>query len=106
MSIEEDGYLQLIDLTELEEGKMKLVKFHGTPLLIIKQNSQVFVVDNRCPHMACGLSGGHIEETAIVCPCHGLRFNLEDGYDQNGSFQLTVYPVKIEAGKIWIKIEE
>ena len=52
MSIDEDDYLPLIDLTELEEGKMKLVKFHGTPLLIIKQNSRVFVVDNPCPNMA------------------------------------------------------
>lgn len=106
MSIEEDDYLPITDLTELEDCKMKLIKFHGTPLLIIKQNSRIFVVDNRCPHMACALSGGQIEEASIVCPCHSLRFNLEDGYDQHGSFQLNAYHVKIESGKVWIKVEE
>ena len=55
-----DGYSPIIDESELEEGKMKLVRVEGKPVLFIKQNGKIFVIDDRCPHMGCKFSGGSL----------------------------------------------
>jgi nitrite reductase/ring-hydroxylating ferredoxin subunit len=102
-----DGYSPVIDEKALEEGKMKLVRVEGKPVLFIKQNSKIYVIDDRCPHMGCKFSGGSLENDAVVCPCHEWTFNLETGeYDEDRSYVLVKYPFKVESGKIWVKLEE
>jgi len=92
---------------DLIEGKMKLVRVQGTPVALIKQQGQFFAIDNRCPHLGCGLSGGSLDGFWVVCPCHDWRFDLETGLCEEGpGFELVMYKLKIEAGKIWIRIEE
>jgi 3-phenylpropionate/trans-cinnamate dioxygenase ferredoxin subunit len=103
----ENEYFAVLDEKELQDGTMKLVRFEGEPLLFIKQNGKIFVIDNRCPHMGCGFSGGALEGMVIICPCHDWRFNLESGvYEEDSEFVLKKYEWKIKEGKIWVKLDE
>ena len=102
-----DGFVPVLKEKELQEGKMKLVSLEGTPILFIKQQGQIFAINNRCPHMACSLLGGTFEGLVIVCPCHDWRFDLTTGeYEEAPGFRLTKYNWKIKSGKIWVKLEE
>jgi nitrite reductase/ring-hydroxylating ferredoxin subunit len=102
-----EGYILLLDEKELEEGKMKVVRAEGKPVLFVKQNGKIYVVDDRCPHMGCKLSGGSLEGEVVICPCHEWRFNLESGeYEEDADYVLTAYPFKVVEGKIWVKFEE
>ncbi len=104
---DEEGYLPVIDEKELEEGKMKLVRVDGVPVLFIKKNGELYVIDNRCPHMGVGLSGGTLDNNFVVCSSHGWRFSLETGeYEHDPSYRLVAYPFKIKDSKIWVKVEE
>ena len=58
MTEELDGYYFAVDENEVQEGMMKKVTVEGTPILFIKLQGKIFAVYNRCPHMACELSGG------------------------------------------------
>jgi nitrite reductase/ring-hydroxylating ferredoxin subunit len=103
----QDEFVPVLDEKEVQEGKMKLVTFEGLPLLFIKQQGKIFVIDNRCPHMACGFEGGSLDGLVIVCPCHDWRFSLETGeYEDEPSMKLVMFKWKREAGKIWVKIDE
>jgi nitrite reductase/ring-hydroxylating ferredoxin subunit len=103
----QEKFVPVLDDTEVQEGKMKLVHFEGLPLLFIKQQGKIFVIDNRCPHMACGFVGGSLDGLVIVCPCHDWRFSLETGeYEDEPSMKLVMFKWKREAGKIWVKIDE
>jgi 3-phenylpropionate/trans-cinnamate dioxygenase ferredoxin subunit len=103
----DEGFIPVMDEKELQEGKMKLARVEGTPILFIKQNGRIYVIDDRCPHMGCGFSGGSLDGNIIICPCHDWRFNLETGeYEEMPSYVLVTYPFKVEAGKIWVKLEE
>ena len=87
-----DGFVAAIDENELQDGKMKLVTVQGTPVLLIKQQGEIFAINNRCPHMACGFSGGTLDGLVIVCPCHDWRFDLITGeYEEGPGFRLTKY---------------
>jgi len=102
-----DNFVAVLDEKELTEGTMKLVRVDGLPILLIKQSGQIFVIDNRCPHMACGFAGGTLDGMIIICPCHDWRFNLKTGeYEDDPSMKLLIYEWKIESGKIWVKVYE
>jgi nitrite reductase/ring-hydroxylating ferredoxin subunit len=68
-----DSFAPVLGEKGLQEGTMKLVLVEGTPVLLIKQFGQIFAIDNRCPHMGCGLSNGTLDGLVIVCPCHEWR---------------------------------
>jgi nitrite reductase/ring-hydroxylating ferredoxin subunit len=102
-----DAYVAVLDEKELEEGKMKRLSVEGTPILLIKQQGKIFALDNRCPHQACSLSNGKLDGMVIICPCHDWRFNLETGeYEDDPELKLMSYEWKVEAGKIWVKLNE
>jgi 3-phenylpropionate/trans-cinnamate dioxygenase ferredoxin subunit len=104
---EDEGYVPLIEEQALEEGKMKLVRHEGTPVLFVRHNGKIYVFDDRCPHMGCRFSGGNLDGDMIVCPCHDWRFDLETGYYENSpAYQLVFYPFRVKDGKIWVNIEE
>ena len=102
-----DGFVPVLEEKELKEGEMKLISVEGTPVLFIKQSGKIFVIDNRCPHQSCGFSGGTLDGTVIVCPCHDWRFDLKTGeYEDGPSMKLISYKWKIKAGKIWVNLDE
>ena len=107
MSETQSIWVPVLDVTELQEGSMKLVDAEGSPVLIVKVSGQIFAIDNRCPHMSCGFSGGELDGFVIICPCHDWRFDLQTGeYEEEKDLKLIKYEWKIESGKIWIKLEE
>ena len=102
-----DDFFPVLEEKELQEGTMKLVRVEGYPVLLIKLSGQIFAIDNRCPHMGCGLSDGELDGLVIVCPCHDWRFDLKtDEYEDDSSIKLTAFEWKIESGKIWVKLED
>jgi nitrite reductase/ring-hydroxylating ferredoxin subunit len=58
-----------------------------------------------CAQPACPLSGGLLTETAIMCQCHGSRFDITTGAVTNGpaTHALTVYQVQEVDGTIQIQ---
>jgi 3-phenylpropionate/trans-cinnamate dioxygenase ferredoxin subunit len=104
---EQDEFVPVLDENALEEGSMKLVSVDGVPVLLVKVFGRIFAIDNRCPHMSCGLSGGSLDGYVIICPCHSWRFDLRTGeYEELKEVTLTKYEWKTESGKIWVKTEE
>ena len=102
----DEGFVPVMDEKELQEGKMKLVRVEGRPVLLIRQAGKIYVIDDRCPHMGCKFSGGTLDGNVVICPCHDWRFNLETGeYEEEPSTKLTGYEWKVESGKIWVKLE-
>jgi len=102
-----ENFVPVLDEKELQDGTMKLLSIEGTPVLIVKQFGQIFVIDNRCPHQGCGFSDGSLDGFVIVCPCHEWRFDLRTGeYEKEPAMKLTKYEWKIKAGKIWVRLEE
>jgi nitrite reductase/ring-hydroxylating ferredoxin subunit len=107
MGNDEELFVPVINESELQEGTMKLVTVDGIPVLLVKVKGQIFAIDNRCPHMGCGFSGGSLDGNVIICPCHDWRFNLKTGeYEEEKEMKLVKYEWKIVAGKICIKVDE
>jgi len=65
-----------------------------------------------CPHrkqmaLSRGLIGTQGDEPKIACPFHKKTFSLETGECLSGDeCSIRTYPVKVENGKVYIKVEE
>ncbi|MDJ0714949.1 MAG: Rieske (2Fe-2S) protein [Prochloraceae cyanobacterium] len=107
----------------LSEDSRQVVKVGKRKVLLINHSGQLYALDNACPHLKLSLKKGKItSDGAIVCPWHRSVFDLKTGEAKDWTTwppvvgkamgmiskpkPLSVFPVKIEEGSIWVDIEE
>jgi nitrite reductase/ring-hydroxylating ferredoxin subunit len=96
-----------IEEKELQENSMSTVFPKGLPILIIKKAGEIYVVSNKCAHMACALAGGTLNDYTIECPCHDWKFDIRTGeFLDAKEIRIPVYEWKSSEGKILIKLGE
>ena len=78
------SWTPVLTVEELAEATLQVGSAKGTQVLLYRRGERVYALLDRCSHRGCGLHGGEIEGDAVVCPCHGSRFSLEDGSVQHG----------------------
>lgn len=116
-------WVKALAQNELPLDARKVVKVENRAILLLHHVGQIYAVENNCPHMKLPLQGGKVtEDNAIVCPWHHSAFDLLSGDVKDWSpwppgvgrvlamvskeKALTVFPTRLEAGSIWVGIEE
>jgi len=117
------NWTEVLSQDELPEGGRRVVEVGGRKILVLHHGSQIYALDNTCPHMGTALDGGKVtEDGAIVCPRHHSAFDLRTGEIKEwapwppavgrvlGAISrekpLPVFPTRIEEGGIWVGLEE
>jgi nitrite reductase/ring-hydroxylating ferredoxin subunit len=117
------SWTKVLSVDSLSEGQREVVKVNQRHVLLLHKDGEIIAVDNTCPHMRLPLKNGEItEDDAIVCPWHHSAFDLHTGDVKQWSTwpplvgkalsvvskqkALPVYPVKVEAGNIWVDVGE
>lgn len=69
--------------------------------------NEFFASDGFCTHQKIHLADGLVMGHVIECPKHNGRFDVKTGEPKRAPVcvKLTTYPVKVEAGKVYIKID-
>lgn len=89
----------------LYDGYMQAVTIQGQPLLLIQEQNQIYLLENRCPHMDTPLTCATIQNGFIRCPMHGIEFSLRDGQSKTGAGGcLKKYAVVYEGNQIGIVV--
>lgn len=74
---------------------------------IARVNDRLYAFDDlcTCSGQECPLSGGLLTETAVMCQCHGSRFDISTGAVISGpaTKPLVVYEVQEVEGSIRIR---
>jgi nitrite reductase (NADH) small subunit len=110
--------------SEFSELKPIFVDFGGSSIAVYQFRGEYYAYANQCPHQAgpaCEgivvgnneaelLSGGRVREYSskdkmnIVCPWHGVEFDLESGVCRaDPRYQLRPYVVVVEGDDVSIK---
>lgn len=93
------------DLEKLREGEPVGLKVEGTPVVLVNVQGEIHALLNQCPHLGCTLHRGKLEEYEITCPCHDWVFDVRTGeFREAPQIKIPVFPVKVEEGKVLIKI--
>ena len=103
--VEMEGFDYICKLDELQESKGRKFIINDIEIAVFKINSEVFALNNVCPHQQSRLIyDGFVEDEFVVCPAHGWKFNLRNGKKDTGSNGLDSYPVEIKDSQVYVKV--
>ena len=86
---------------------MRCVSLTDRNVLVAHTADGIFVADEMCTHEDARLCDGNLSGTLVKCPLHGSRFDLTTGkvLDDPADENLTIYPVTVDDGRVYISIE-
>ena len=97
--------LENVEAIPVGEGRAFTV---GERRIAVFRNRQgeLFATQARCPHRDGPLFDGLLGGCTVVCPLHGMRFDLTTGCSSDPKFSLETYPVRIdEQGRVLVELE-
>jgi 3-phenylpropionate/trans-cinnamate dioxygenase ferredoxin component len=102
------GWVEACAAEDIEEEDV--IRFdHGDRSFAIyrTEDSDYYATDGFCTHERVHLSGGLVMGNTIECPKHNGRFDYTNGQAKRAPVcvDLKTYPVQVEAGKVYIKID-
>jgi nitrite reductase/ring-hydroxylating ferredoxin subunit/uncharacterized membrane protein len=74
-----DEWTVAADASEVPDGRPTRIVIDETPVMLLREGESFFALHDRCSHRGCSLADGAVEGDAIVCGCHGSRFDRRDG---------------------------
>ncbi len=79
----------------------------GRDVAVYVVGDEVYATDNICTHGHARLCDGFLEGHEIECPLHQGKFDVRDGTPlcDPVSDALRSYPVKIEGGRVFLRID-
>ncbi len=96
-------YFEVMDDAELDEKQIFCTNLQGVALAMCRSKGQVYAINNLCTHAASTFDEGRVRGHFIVCPLHGVMFDMRSG-EPNGTLAkkaLLTYPTRLtEQGKI------
>ncbi len=87
---------------DLVKGEMRAFDVRGTRIAVANVGGAFHAFDDTCTHMACSLAEGDLEETTVICPCHGAEFDVRSGAVLQGPARkpLATYETRVEGGNL------
>jgi nitrite reductase/ring-hydroxylating ferredoxin subunit/uncharacterized membrane protein len=79
-----NDFTSVLSESELQDGKPVRADHNGTPILLVRHNSQIYALAETCSHLGGPLSEGKLDGDVIQCPWHGSRFSIRDGHVLDG----------------------
>ena len=77
----------------------------GRVLALFRVGDQFFALDGICPHQGGPLGKGQLQGCVITCPWHGWQFDVRTGqHEVNQSIRHTTFPVKVDAGVVYVDV--
>jgi nitrite reductase/ring-hydroxylating ferredoxin subunit len=91
---------------QVREGEATAFQVDGTDVAVARVGGRLFAFNDICTHRGCNLSNGDIEDTAVVCECHGSMFSLETGEVLQGpaTDPIATYPVREEGSELQVQV--
>lgn len=94
-------------LAQLHERGPTASKLGGRQVALFVVEGEVQACNNRCPHEGYPLCEGALDATGVLtCQWHNWKFDLRSGTNLYGGDALRVYPVRIDAGRVWVDVSD
>ncbi len=74
-----DDYVKVGQSRDFPPGTLKKVQVRGEDVLIANVGGKFYAIANTCTHRGGPLNEGELEESMVICPWHGGKFDLTNG---------------------------
>lgn len=100
-------WTQACDAEDVEQEDVIRFDHAGRTFAIYRSpDDEYFATEGLCTHEKVHLADGLVMDEIIECPKHNGRFNYKTGAARGAPVcvNLKTYPVKVEAGKIYLQL--
>jgi len=74
------AFFPLEKMSVLHDGYQKAFKVGRYELLLLQMDGEVYIIENRCPHMDVALTQAvQVANKNLRCRAHGIEFSLVSG---------------------------
>lgn len=93
---------------EVKPGSATVVRVGEREVALFHVEGRIHALDNRCPHAGGPLAEGTVIGSTVICSWHCAAFDLETGesLDSISRWDADAYAVRVEDGKVWVRIED
>lgn len=89
-----------------EDDFVKSIKVDGKKLCLIRNEHELYAIQNDCPHAGGSLSGGWCKNGHIVCPIHRWEYDLKTGRGAEGQGDyINKFPLEIRADGLYVGLK-
>jgi 3-phenylpropionate/trans-cinnamate dioxygenase ferredoxin subunit len=102
-----DGWIDACAADDIDEEDVIRFDHAGRTFAIYRlDGDQFYASDGLCTHEKVHLADGLVIGTIIECPKHNGRFDVRTGEAKGApvSIRLVTYPVKVENGRVLLKL--
>ncbi|WP_199616191.1 MocE family 2Fe-2S type ferredoxin [Paenibacillus alkalitolerans] len=102
-----EGWIETCAAGEIDEEDVIRFDYGGRTFAIYRtEKNEYYATDGFCTHEKVHLADGLVMGNLIECPKHNGRFDITTGEAKRAPVcvSLKTYPVKIEAGKVYINV--
>jgi nitrite reductase/ring-hydroxylating ferredoxin subunit len=98
-------FVDVCPLSELEPGTTREALVGDKAVAVVNVEGDVYAVSNICLHRGGPLGQGFVQGSLLLCPWHAWAFDPKTGVsDVNPDMKLSCYEVKVEDGRILVKV--
>ena len=89
---------------DFPEGKGRVVNVGHKLVGVFKVDGKFYAVNDVCPHRGGTLSCGAVQDMCVICPAHGMRFDLRTGESADAfGHHVQTYEAKVEGEDLFIE---
>jgi nitrite reductase/ring-hydroxylating ferredoxin subunit len=95
-------FIEVCTLDDVPRGEMRSFHAAGEDVAVAHLDGEVYAFGDVCTHAYCSLAEGDLEETMVICPCHGSEFDVRTGEVLSGPATEAVrsFQVLVEDGSV------
>jgi nitrite reductase/ring-hydroxylating ferredoxin subunit len=98
-------FIEAIALSSVPPGEGTTVTILDRKIALFNVDGHVYAMDDTCKHAGSSLGSGLLEGKFVKCRAHGWKYDLTSGFVAGvPDFGVTVYPVKIIDGTVWVSL--
>jgi nitrite reductase (NADH) small subunit len=92
-------------LSDIEDGKGLTVEAGDAVLALFRSGSEVWAIDNDCPHRGGALACGDLRGTTAYCPLHAWPFDVRTGQClEFPEASVRSYRAELCGGEVWVEL--
>jgi len=101
----EPRFIEVAELAEIPVNERIFLEIDEMQIVLINLAGELFAVGDVCTHDDGPAGDGELDGYELICPRHGARFDIRSGKATRAPAftDIPYYPVKIEAGKVFIQ---
>ncbi|MCD9023729.1 MocE family 2Fe-2S type ferredoxin [Cohnella silvisoli] len=102
-----EGWIETCAVDDIDEEDVIRFDYGDRTFALYRtEDSEYYATDGYCTHEKFHLADGLVMGNTIECPKHNGRFDYTTGEAKRAPVcvRLQTYPVKIQAGKLFVKI--